>query len=185
MKKMLVGILLATVAMFLWGMIFWMNPGPMTVLKKTNGDMDAGRALLEHFPESGTYILPGSYNDGDIFNKLYRLGPIVTLHIQRRGADPQSVGLFFKGFLHMFIVAGLIGLMMKVTVENYEKYWSRVGPVLLFAVAAAIWGNLKNPIWWRHPWDWHLLNSLYDVTTIFVAGLVLASFIKPEEKEEN
>lgn len=35
------------------------------------------------------------------------------------------------------------------------------------------------PIWWHLPWPFHLVSAVYDVTAWFVAGLVLAAFIRP------
>ena len=55
MKNLGIGIVLAAVAIFFWGFLYWgLNPLPSGSWKQTNDDVAAGKALLEHFPESGS-----------------------------------------------------------------------------------------------------------------------------------
>ena len=65
MKRCVIGIILATLAMYVWGFLYWggANPFPYKAWKQTPDDVAAGKALLEHFPETGTYHMPGMNHD--------------------------------------------------------------------------------------------------------------------------
>jgi hypothetical protein len=39
--------------------------------------------------------------------------------------------------------------------------------------------DYSDPIWWHHPWAWHIACSIYSVLVFTVSGLVLAAYVKP------
>ncbi len=54
MKRLSLGVVLATLAVYAWGMLYWgFNPLPYAAWQRTNDDVAAGQALLEQFPRSG------------------------------------------------------------------------------------------------------------------------------------
>ncbi len=180
MKQLGLGSLLAAVAMFVWGAIFWMSPLPYSALERTSDDAATGKSLLDHFPKSGTYLLPGQYNDQKALAALTQAGPVATVHLQREGQAVMPPSVFIFGFVHEFLTVFLIALLIKMALPALGSYRSRVGFVALAGLAAAFFTNAGNPIWWHHPWPWCLFTGIYDVTAWLVAGLVLAAFIKPK-----
>ena len=82
MTKQLIGIVLATVAIFMWGFVYWgLMSAPYAPLKATNGDEAAGQALLEHFPSMGMYLMPGAYNDPETTARMFAEGHGTLLFI--------------------------------------------------------------------------------------------------------
>lgn len=183
MKNFIIGCLLATMAMFAWGAIFWMSPWPYSALEQTLDDDSIGESLWENFLKSGTYIIPGIYNDEVTHARLHNRGPIATIHIQRKGRAVMDGTVFIFGFLHRIGTVILIALLMKIALPALQSYWKRLGFVAMAGVAAAFFTNVGNPVWWYHPWKWYFFIATYDITAWAVVGLVLAKFIRPVSEE--
>jgi len=179
MKQLLLGSLLAAVALFIWGAIFWMSPISNSVLERARDDEAAGQALLEHFPESGTYVIPGERSDEGTFTRLHQAGPIATIHVRREGAPAMNPQVFVKGFLHGLLTCFLLGLMMKMALPGLPTYGLRVGFATLAALTAAVFLELGEVVWWYQPWGLHLVNLVWSATAGLIAGLVLAYFLRP------
>jgi hypothetical protein len=177
--KLVFGCVLAAIAMFVWGAVFWMSPFPVSTLARTADDVAAGKALLEHFPVSGTYFIPGHYNDPGKIAELSAAGPIATVHLLREGRPMMDPRLLVQGFLHGLMSVFLLALLLQLALPGLGSYGARVGFTLLAGLAAAIFINLGDPIWWYQSWGWHLYRALYTVSAWLVAGLVLAAFVKP------
>ena len=98
MKRIVPGILLATIAAYFLGFLYWgLNPLPYSVWKRTNDDQAAQQALREHFPESGTYYLPGMYNDEETLSRLSEAGPVGFVHISLEGRPVVQPETMMKG----------------------------------------------------------------------------------------
>lgn len=179
MKQLLLGSLLAAVALFIWGAVFWMSPLPNIVLGQARDDEAAGRALLENFPESGTYVIPSEQHDEATFTRLHEAGPIATIHVRREGAPAMAPQVFIYGFLHGLLACFLLGLLMKMALPGLPTYGLRVGFATLAALTAGVFLELGQVIWWSHPPALHLLNLVWSATAGLIAGLVLAYFLRP------
>lgn len=181
MTRFILGTLLAAVAMFLWGMIFFMSPIPYGTLEETNDDRMAGAALVEHFPTSGTYFVPSMKSDDDsLMMEMFTNGPIATVNIQREGMENMWGGMI-TGFVLMLITAALLMILLRTVSSTLRTYSSRVIFVLLVSLAASLYFNLSDSIWWHAAWSWSLMQCLYSVVSWLVAGLVLAKFSGPDE----
>jgi hypothetical protein len=180
MTKLTLGTVLATIVMFVWGAVFWMNPLPYTYLEKTADDAAAGKALLEHFPQSGTYIIPGPHHEAEVLTRLHEAGPLATVHVVTAGRPAMSGATFGLGFLQELVAVTLVGALLRLARSALGSYVARVRFVTLAGFAIAVFGSLGAPIWWNHPWPFHVVSAIYDVTAWFVAGLVLAAFVRPE-----
>ena len=179
MTKLTLGTLVATLAMFVWGAAFWMSPLPYSVLGKTADDAAAGQALLDHFPVDATYVIPGMYNEADKLTALHRAGPLAMVHLQRGGGEVMAPSVLVVGFLQELVTVLLIATLLTLASSSLPTYVARVRFVTLAGIAAAVFADLGAPIWWRHPWPFHLVSAIYTVTAWFVAGLVLAAFLRP------
>jgi hypothetical protein len=180
MTKLTLGAVLATVALFLWGAVFWMNPLPYTYLEKTADDALAGQALLGHFPRTGTYMVPGPHNEPDALQRLHEAGPLAMVHVVKEGRPLMAGSTFALGFLQELVVVMLIGGLLHLARNGLTSYVVRVRFVTVAGIAAAVFSELGAPIWWNHPWPFHLVSAVYTVTGWFVVGLVLAAFIRPK-----
>ncbi len=181
MKNLGIGIVLAAVAIFFWGFLYWgMNPLPSSSWKQTKDDVAAGKALLEHFPESGTYYLPGRYNDEETWMKLHAAGPVAFIHLTAREGRPlHDWGIMIRGFLLYLVVVTLIALLLQKVSPALPSYADRVKFAALVGLAAAVMIDFGDVVWWYIPWEWKIHQAVYTVTTWTIAGLVLAKFVKP------
>ena len=178
MSKLILGSFLAALAMFVFGAVFWMSPFPYAAFSKTADDQAAGQALLQHFPESGTYIVPGMYNEKSKLESLHAAGPIAFVNICREGGpvmDPKYLGL---GFLQYFVVMLLTGSVLRKVGSALPSYGSRVWLVALIGVIVALLGDLALPVWWRAPWPFFVVMAAYTAVSATLGGLVLAKFAK-------
>ena len=63
MKRYVLGGLLAAIAMFVWGAVFWMSPVPTSVMQTATDDVALGQALkaqMSEVQESGAVSTNGT-----------------------------------------------------------------------------------------------------------------------------
>ncbi len=181
MKRQIIGVVLATVAVYMWGFLYWgASTIPYSAWQATNDDAAAGKALLEHFPVSGPYYVPRMYNDEETRTKLSDAGPAAFVHIQREGRPAVDPSIMLNGFLLTLVTAFLISLLLKKALPALASYTERVGFVALAGVTAVVMIDFGDAVWWKIPWGWKLYQSFYDLVAWVIAGLVLGKCVRPE-----
>jgi len=189
MKKLL-GIVLASLAMFAFGAVFWMTPLTTSFFMTAADDETAGRRLKELFPATGTYYVPWTQADASLPKEageqafarqeaLHKAGPIAMIHMRHEGAGIMEPKLLLTGFIHELISMTVAALLMGSLLAVLNSYVRRVGFMAVTGVLIAWFGPMSQPIWWFNPWPIHIVNALYTALAWLVAGLVLAAFIKP------
>ncbi len=185
MKNNLLAPALAAVAMFIFGSIFWMNPLPYKVISTTADDRAAAATLDTVFPATGLYLVPSPHSDPETAEELFNAGPIAMVHFVKEGHPMMDPGMFLKGYLHYFVVALLLGMILRKSGVSGQGYCCAVKLSILIGLTGGTLTTLSEPIWWRHLWSWGLINLLYATLTFMVAGLVLAKFLpKPTDSNE-
>ncbi len=187
MKRLAIGIVLATLASFLWGLVYWgLNPLPYTTWKPVPDDQAAGRALKEQFPEDGTYYLPAMDNDPDTLARLYRSGPVAFVFMTAREGRPQhEPAVMVRGLVLYLAVCAVLAWLLRAAAPALPRYGGRVKLAALAGLAAALLIDLGDAVWWYLPWDWKLHQAFYDFTAFLIAGLVLAAFVAPRGAAES
>jgi hypothetical protein len=177
--KSLIGIVLAAVVMFFWGFLFWtVSPLPKRIMKTAPDEMALAQGLGAQLKDSGVYILPGmrEREPESEYASRVKAGPLAWVIFRREGTEPLGATTFAAGFLHMLasvaIMAWLLGL------AGPDTYAGRLGLTLVAGLAGSVFSNLGKPIWWIQPWDFHILNFAYDITSWALAALVLAHFVR-------
>jgi hypothetical protein len=179
MKRILLGSLIAGAAVFVWGFLFWGVSGlPDSALSRTTDDAAAGQALLNYFPETGSYYLPGPHNDADQLKALHESGPIAFVYFNREGKPLMSPILMLYGFMHGVLIAVLVGIALGMLGNALPTYGDRVKLVALFGLGSSIWIPLSDSIWWYFPLPWQLWKLAGEFTSWLVLGLVLAYFVR-------
>jgi hypothetical protein len=186
-KRALVGVLLATLAMYFFGFLFWgATTLPYRTWKIAPDDEAAQRALLTHFPESGTYHVPApTAHDEKRRRELFERGPVGFVHIDRDGRPMEDPAILIGGFVLNLVVVALLALILWRVLPALPTYRSRVGFLALLGLTAAIMIDGGSAIWWGLAWQWKVVQGLYDVGAWIVAGLVLAKFIRPATPAEE
>lgn len=177
MGRLITGAVLAAIAMFIWGFLYFtVNPMARAVFQRAPDDAAAQAALLEVLPETGTYVIPGNMEDEAAFAELHEAGPIAFVHYTGEGRPVMSSHVLLYGFLHMLITALLIGWLLRMAAPGLPGYGARVGFVALAGLTASVFTHIGAIIWWSLPAGWFVFAAVYDLTAWIVAGLVLAKF---------
>ena len=114
MKSRAIAVLLATVAMYVWGFLYWgVNPLPYTSWQQTTDDVAAGKALLDLLPNSGTYYIPSPRHDADTLSRLFEAGPLAFIHFHRQGRPQHDPMIMIKGFVLDLAVVILLAALLR------------------------------------------------------------------------
>ena len=182
MKNQLMGVVAAAVAVFFWGFLYWgATTIPYGPLKATTGDEAAQKALLEHFPETGMYLIPGMRNDDATMSRLTEAGPIAMVNFVREGQAVMDPSLMIRGFLLNVLIVFLLSMLLKKALPALPTYGDRVMFAALAGLTAVVMVNLGDAVWWRHDLGWVLSQALYGLVASIIAGAVLGKFIRPEK----
>ncbi|MCG8435340.1 MAG: hypothetical protein MJA83_15055 [Gammaproteobacteria bacterium] len=180
MKKYLLGVFLAALAMYVWGTVYWLSPIPYLAVNTTPDDASAGRALLEYFPESGTYTVPGPAVEPEQAVELSIEGPVAFVHLAREGRDPFSPTPFIIGFVQHILFAILISGLLFIGGSSMARYQDRVKLIAVAGFISAFFVRTSNTIWQGLPVEWELVNGIYEIVAWLLAGTVLAAFYQPK-----
>jgi hypothetical protein len=125
--RLLLGACAVTVTSWIWSVGFYvLSPVPYWTMSQTLDDRAAGAALLQHFPESGTYILPGRDSGKEIRGELRANGPVATVYLARDGAPQSSPLKIILGIVQGFVIGLTLGVAMLMLNRYTTKYWNHV-----------------------------------------------------------
>jgi hypothetical protein len=179
--RVIIGSTVAAIVLMIWGILFW---AVLAIPEDTMDPLPNGEATAEMIaaalPGSGVYVWPPTSDDG-----LPATAPIdrarqpqMQIFYREAALDPMSPTTMARGFLHMFAVSLLAAVLLAVAAPRIESYLRRVGFVLLAGVLAGVAVNLAQPIWFGHPWDYHLLMFVNEAMKGLLLGLVLAGVVR-------
>jgi hypothetical protein len=177
--KHVLAVFLASLAIFVWGAIFWMNPLPNRMFGETGDDEALQEVMRENIDESGLYMVPSSHLEKAEMERLYAKGPIAMILYRSEGMTGMSMSSLISSALHDLFSVLFLALLMYMVRGSLATYGSRVLFAGLAGFGMAFFSNLTNAIWFMHPLPWALTGLVYDVTIWIVAGLVLGAYIKP------
>ena len=177
MLRMSIGIFLGAIAMYVFGMAYWMSGFPTGAMLSATDDAAAQTALAEYFPEPGSYFLPSPDLDEETRVALHEQGPVALVHVNT-GSPVMQAKTLVLGFVHDLLTVLLIAVLLRMVVSALGSYGQRVGFVFLAGVIAAVWVHGTNIIWWNLTLDFPARVFIYDVVSWTVAGLVLAKTVR-------
>ncbi len=182
MTRTIIGVAIASVVLFFWGFLYWgMGPYKTKIWKHTRDDAAAGAALREHFPENGTYLVPGFANDDATMESLSKKGPVALVHmIAVQGADSFDPMMMIKGFCLNLIVIALIAVLLQRLSPALPSYRDRVLFVALAGLAGTVLIDGGDIAWWHISWQWKLYQAFYSFSFWLIAGVILALFVTPK-----
>jgi hypothetical protein len=180
MFKLIVGTLLAALAMFVWGAIYWAVLPTMPLSTETVQSDDAlGTAMLASLPKSGTYTVPDLHGDVSQLEQKHLKGPIAIIHFHREGMAMMDPGILIRGFLHGWAAVAVAALVLQMCLPALPSYCSRLWFFASIGLLMAVFKDGGGAVWRLHSAKWAGVEALYDVLAWVVAGLVLAKFLKP------
>lgn len=183
--RILLSALLAAVAIFIWGFIFWAALPFGASTMKTIPSEDAVRSSLSsNLSESGVYYFPGmdaNATDKAAAEKSYRdkatAGPRGLILFKKEGGEPMDPATLVWGFVHGFISAVLVGILLVMALPALPMYGQRVAFVTLAGIFAAYAVDSGYYNWWFFPGGFILANAIYTIIAWLLAGLIMARLI--------
>ena len=179
MKRTILGIVLATIALYFWGFLYWgLSPLPYRSLRRATDPAAAGEALKKFFPENGAYLFPGRFDDEAEAEKVYLAGPVGILQMTSVGGRPAfDPRIMLNGFLVNAIVVCLIAVLLRIAVKALPAYGARVKFAALAGLTCAFLADIGEVAWWDVGLAWNLHKAIYTVSAWVVTALVLAKFV--------
>lgn len=186
MGRMIIGAVVAAVAMFFIGFIFF---GPLGLNHIATGSVaDAQAAAIQqslsaNLANTGTFVVP-SPESSPAQTVMYGQGPIATIHYNTAGfaaMDTKALGI---GFLFDFAIALLIGIALLGINGRVPDYGSKARVAMIIAVACAAFNHLSEPIYYHHDWPHFVYAFVADGLMLAAAGLILAWFLTKKSSVE-
>ncbi len=179
MIRTIIGIIVAAIVIYAWGFVYWgLGPYHKHIWRHTADNEAAGRALLQHFPERGTYFVPYNFEDQEKASELFERGPVAFVHMLapdgRPMADPTIMG---GGFVLNLVVIVLVAILLRSTAAATPSYLHKLCLVTLIGVTASLLIDGGDAVWWQVPWQWKLYQAVYNTSVWIIAGGILALFI--------
>jgi hypothetical protein len=182
MLRLFLGSLCVALVLWVWSTVFYVVlPIPYYTMSQTADDVAAGEALRKHFPETGTYILPGRYVDDDVRSKMRRDGPVATVYIARDGAPEVSVSQILIGTFNSMVIGLILGGAMLLLRKHTTDYWQHVAIGSTFGMAYTAYPRFADIIWSAFPPGYQLMMIFSDGVSWILITMVMAWFIVPRK----
>ena len=177
MPRVIIGSVVAAVAMFIIGFLFFATPLAKLGMASLDDRQAAAvqQAMAANLPRTGTYSIPGM--DTQAQTNMFSRGPIATVHYNVRGFAATDTTSLAMGFVLNFLVSLLIGAALIGIDRRVPDFGSRARVAVIIALAATAFTHLGEPIYWHHDWGHFIYLFIADGAALAAAGLVVAWFL--------
>ncbi len=178
--RLILGALAVMVVSWIWSVGFYvLSPVPYWTMSRTLDDRAAGAALLEHFPESGTYILPGRMSGKEIRSELRANGPVATVYIDRDGAPMSSPLKISLGVVQGLVIGLTLGVAMLMLNRYTTKYWNHVAICTTVGLAYSAYPRVADIVFSDFPQGYQWMMIFSDFVSFVLMIMVMAWFTRP------
>ncbi|MBL8201468.1 MAG: hypothetical protein JNK40_10885 [Chromatiales bacterium] len=180
MLRLFLGALAVTAVSWIWSVGFYvLSPIPYWTMSKTLDDRAAGAALLDHFPESGTYILPGRDSGRDVRHEMRANGPVATVYLSREGRPASSPLKTALGTIQGLVIGLTLGVAMLLLNRYTTKYWNHVAICTTVGLAYSAYPRIADIVFSDFPpgYQWMMIFSDFVSFTLMI--MVMARFTRP------
>lgn len=179
MGRLVAGTIAGAIAAYVWGFLYWgVDPLPYTSWKSAASDEAAGKALLEHFPQNGTYYVPSLQLPPDRLNELMERGPVAFVHMLRVDGRPvMDPSAMIKGFVLYLVAAAVLALLVRPLAQSLDTASNRLTFSVLLALVAALLIDIGDHVWWYIPLQWKLYQAFYDFTALLIMGFTVSTIV--------
>ena len=185
MFRLILGALAVTVVSWIWSVGFYvLSPVPYWTMSQTLDDRAAGAALLEHFPETGTYILPGRFSSKELRAELRANGPVATVYLNRHGTPQSSPLKTALGTVQGIVIGLTLGVAMLMLNRYTTKYWNHVAICSTVSLAYSAYPRVADIVFSDFPpgYQWAMIFS--DFVSFVLMIMVMAWFTRPRSPAE-
>lgn len=178
MIRILAATLIASITLFIWGFVFWTVIEPAAgVIQTAPNEAALAADIARGLEKEGTYFIPTDTSDMEAWQARHEAGPLVTVMFKPNGAQAMDPAVMLRGFAHMFVSILLAAFLLRWIARFLGSYGQRLGFMVWIGLIEAIFSNLGRPIWYFQPWDYHLLQATYTLTSWTLVGAILAWFL--------
>ena len=174
------GTLAGTLALGLWGMVFWGWLAPeLGMFQVLPNAAEVTESWQEIDLQTGTHFVPWPRDTPETFEEFvehHKRGSFYKLSYIREGVDPQSPGKLLLGSLHNAGVA-LIAVLLLVGVRT-SRYAKRAGVVFLAGMMGTNFISVADPIWFHLPWDYTGGVLIYEIVSWALLAGVTAGIVR-------
>jgi len=179
--KTLLGGVLAGVALFFVGFIFWGTPLSLLAFNHLEPAQSAAlqQALAETLTPTGTgaYLVPATGTAaGDL---LHARGPIATVHFNISGFPVVDTASLGTGFLLAIATGLIIALALGAIGTRVIDFFSRAQVAILFALAGTLYSEIGQPVFNHFGYGYWVYLFLSDFIGLSIAGLIIARWFLP------
>jgi hypothetical protein len=172
--RILIAGILGGLAMYVWLSVAHMSPlGQIGVEAMPNGTDVVTQISGATGGKAGLYFAPDYMHQKTSAAR----GPFALIAFNPSsptGLSPAQLGLEFLSELVEAIIAAWL-----LSQAAIAAYGARVGFVTGIGVVAAILAEAPYWTWYSFPLDYSLANAVLQIVGFFVAGLVMAWYLKP------
>jgi hypothetical protein len=186
MKNAVLGVVISSVVLFLWGFVYWgMGPYGRHIWKHAADDEQAAAALRAQFPENGTYMVPAVTHEPATLDRLSRRGPVALVHVlAAEGRPPFDPLMMVQGFAFNVAVIVMIAVLLHLAMPALPTFARRAQFVLVAGLLALLVNDVGDVVWWRIDWPWKAYQAVYTFTEWAVPGLILAALMHSKAPAE-
>jgi len=182
MNKTLLGILVVSVACYVWGFLYWgVSNVPYAAWSQAPNDAAVQESLRELLPESGTYYIPGLDHEDEQLASLFASGPVAFIHVNLDGRPMVDPTIMIGGMLLTVLIVSFMALFFKVTGASEFRDFARQSVIVGVLMVIAFDGG--DLVWWQIPLEWKLAQAIYNFTLIILAGHLLGIFMKAKKEQ--
>ena len=180
MRRVMLGSLVAGLAMWVVGFIFW---GPLLGWIPFSALDQSTQATLQQALKTalgptgtGTYLVPSPATQ--IGTVLHAQGPVAMVQFTNAGFPGFDTTSLLWGLGLAVACAFALGLALRAVAANLG-FGDRLKLVGLVVLAISGYTNLGQPIFNHAPWGYFVYLFISDMVTWLVAGAVLARWFLP------
>lgn len=183
MKRAFIGVFLGAVLYFVWGAVSWMAlPFHDKTIKTLPEERLIRDTLKTVVTESGLYMFPSDKTatgrmDQNDWNASFKSGPNGVLAYDLGGKDPMGPGVFLRGFLIDFLIAGLAMLVLIISRDRVRTMGGRFLVVTALGFLAWVTVHVSYWNWFFFPGPYTLVTLMDCVVGYGLLGLVLPRFL--------
>jgi hypothetical protein len=177
MARALLGAVLAAIAMFVIGFIFYATPLQKIAVTSADDAQAAAvqQALAANLPRTGTYFIPGA--DTPAQSTMYSQGPVATVHYNMGGFAVAAPDVMIGGFIHMLVVTAFMAAGLLMLSRRVDDFAEQLKLLILGVLGATIFIRLGSPIWYHQDWAYAIYTFLADSISLGIAGLIILKLL--------
>ncbi|MCI5051899.1 MAG: hypothetical protein MRY21_02030 [Simkaniaceae bacterium] len=177
MKRVFFGGILGAIVAFIWLTISWsFLPWHQCSFQQFKSPESVRATLMANVEKAGLYTVPGMPDSDDTIYAEAEKGPVMFATIKPQGVKLDFGAMAIYGFIIVLITAWFVAYM--TTLFKADCYMGKVWYITVLGFLMAFMSNACLWNWWFFPASYAVVMIVDSVITWFLAGLVIAPFIR-------